>query len=295
MKEKDPYEVLGLSRDTPFNEVRARYFRLARKHHPDKLGHVTEEERRRHEEIFKEITAAYDAIESGNDGTGAAGGGEGNRDWRTVWSRVETLFQKPEVWDCMRKVLQGTLEDVATKTAERKRKERLVHTMYLNVSLEELHQGKQKKLELILHEVKTPVYVKVSCRDYPCAKVLQVINGDTHTINIHMTLQNHQTYRFDDLLGKWDLYATTTVSWTDFIQGRKLVLPSLEATKLPLEVSIPPFPRMDVPIVIAGKGVANRGDLYIHLDWQLPTPECWDQLDDSDKNNFLRTLNALTA
>jgi DnaJ-class molecular chaperone len=288
MVHRDPYDVLGLSPSASFAEVRAQYFRLARKHHPDKLGHVSDAERKEHEAIFKEITSAYDAIESGRS---VSGGFDEGKDWRSVWSRVEGLFQKPEVWDCMKRVLQGTLEDMANQ----KRHERLVHTMHLSITLEELHQNKSKKLQLLLNGINTPVYVRVPCSEYPCAKVLKEIQGETHTINIHMALKEHTVYRFDDLLGTWDISTVVSISWSEYLQGKAITLPSLGPNDTPRDVTIPPMPRMDVPVVLAGAGVAGKGDLYVHLQWRLPTPECWELLGEDDKNNFIRVSNALCA
>ncbi len=57
---KDPYEILGLSRNASKEEVKARYRELVKKYHPDKhqgnpLADLAEER-------FKEIQEAYDAI-----------------------------------------------------------------------------------------------------------------------------------------------------------------------------------------------------------------------------------------
>lgn len=57
---KDPYEVLGLSKDATIEQVKAKYRELVKKYHPDKhqgnpLADLAEER-------FKEIQEAYDAI-----------------------------------------------------------------------------------------------------------------------------------------------------------------------------------------------------------------------------------------
>ncbi len=57
---KDPYEVLGLSKNASIEEVKARYKELVKKYHPDKhqgnpLADLAEER-------FKEIQEAYNAI-----------------------------------------------------------------------------------------------------------------------------------------------------------------------------------------------------------------------------------------
>lgn len=57
MPERDPYIVLGVSRDAPLVQVRAAYRKLARKIHPDKNGGSREST-----EAFKELQKAYDSL-----------------------------------------------------------------------------------------------------------------------------------------------------------------------------------------------------------------------------------------
>jgi len=58
----DPYAVLGVTRDANDREIKNAYRRLMSQHHPDKLGDVPAELKRRAEERAREINAAYDRI-----------------------------------------------------------------------------------------------------------------------------------------------------------------------------------------------------------------------------------------
>ncbi|MDP3244884.1 MAG: J domain-containing protein, partial [bacterium] len=51
---RDPYEVLGIARGAPFEEVRAAYRCASKKHHPDLAGGSTE--------AMVEINVAYESI-----------------------------------------------------------------------------------------------------------------------------------------------------------------------------------------------------------------------------------------
>ena len=58
---KDPYQVLGVSRDATDEQISKAYKKLAKKYHPDlNPGNAQAEEK------MREINAAYDAIRSGN-------------------------------------------------------------------------------------------------------------------------------------------------------------------------------------------------------------------------------------
>ncbi|HEY0181119.1 MAG TPA: co-chaperone DjlA [Dokdonella sp.] len=60
----DPYAVLGLSRSAADREIKQAYRRLMSQHHPDKLGDVPDELKRRAEERAREINAAYERIKA---------------------------------------------------------------------------------------------------------------------------------------------------------------------------------------------------------------------------------------
>jgi len=60
--EADPYDVLGLARSAPDDEVRKAWRALAKKHHPDRVAHLGEDVRRHSEERFKAIQAAWERI-----------------------------------------------------------------------------------------------------------------------------------------------------------------------------------------------------------------------------------------
>lgn len=62
--EVDPYAVLGIAREANDREIKQAYRRLMSQHHPDKLGDVPEELKRRAEARAREINAAYERIKS---------------------------------------------------------------------------------------------------------------------------------------------------------------------------------------------------------------------------------------
>lgn len=59
----DSYAVLGLTPGASEREIKIAYRRLISQHHPDKLGDVPDELKRRAEERAREINAAYEKIQ----------------------------------------------------------------------------------------------------------------------------------------------------------------------------------------------------------------------------------------
>ena len=60
----DPYAVLGIDRSAQDRDIKRAYRKLMSQHHPDKLGDVPDELKRRAEDRAREINAAYERIKS---------------------------------------------------------------------------------------------------------------------------------------------------------------------------------------------------------------------------------------
>ena len=77
---KDPYQVLGVSRDASDDEVKKAYRDLAKKYHPDlNPNDPTATEK------MNEINAAYDAIKNGTAQSGGSGGYSNSYDSYNSW------------------------------------------------------------------------------------------------------------------------------------------------------------------------------------------------------------------
>lgn len=60
----DPYTILGVARDADARTVKRVYRKLISEHHPDRLGDLPEDLRRRAEERASEINTAYERIKT---------------------------------------------------------------------------------------------------------------------------------------------------------------------------------------------------------------------------------------
>ncbi|MFH1355053.1 MAG: DnaJ domain-containing protein, partial [Candidatus Omnitrophota bacterium] len=60
---RDYYEILGVKKDTPIDEIKKAYRQMALRHHPDR---VPDEQKKEAEEKFKEISEAYAVLSDSN-------------------------------------------------------------------------------------------------------------------------------------------------------------------------------------------------------------------------------------
>lgn len=76
---RDPYQVLGVSRDASEDEIKKAYRKLSRIYHPD--ANINNPNKAQAEEKFKQVQQAYDQImkekQQGTGGYGGYGGGNG--------------------------------------------------------------------------------------------------------------------------------------------------------------------------------------------------------------------------
>ncbi len=94
---RDPYEVLGVTRDASASEIKKAYYRLAKANHPDHNPGDKEAEER-----FKEASGAYQILSDpdqrarfdrfGFEGVGGRGGGPGFQNVEDIFSAFGDIF-----------------------------------------------------------------------------------------------------------------------------------------------------------------------------------------------------------
>lgn len=63
--QKDPYEVLGVSRGATPEEIKSAYRKQAQRYHPDRVSHLGEELQQLAQQKFLEIQKAYEILSNG--------------------------------------------------------------------------------------------------------------------------------------------------------------------------------------------------------------------------------------
>lgn len=316
MNGNNPYEIMGISRNSTVAQVKARYFELARKHHPDKLSPSTsEEDKKKHEEIFKNITNAYTRINKekefeekfgkcSQDAFCNMSDDKSNEDWRSVWSGLESLFNDPNSWQRMKDIVTDTIKDtlfeatmysINKSTHTWKESSSKKHFINVEVTMEEVHLKKQKKLRLFLKGIDEPIFITLDIGTYPETTITYTIQNKTVIINFTMELLTHKQFRFDDMFDAWDLWLIEPIklTWADYLCGKNISINYIDGNTV--DIYIEPFKLLN-PYCIVDKGLCGLGNLYISVELQPPKElhkNKWQTLNSKFKNCFLRELEEL--
>lgn len=259
---ENPYKVLGIPIDAEFNEVRARYFYLARKHHPDKLGNVSEQERKRNEEYFKSITVAYHEIDKSRNNNI-----KDDINLNNIWKEVENFFNKPETWECMKDILKKVSKLEKVKKVPRK------HQIKVDLSLEDVYNAKERKLRLFLSGIEKPVYLTIKADTVLTQNVLYFNNylvEDNVYIDLvlELVMKKHKNYRVFRLMDKWDIFYDVSINWYEYITGKSIIILYLDGKEI--EVTIPEYYNIELPIILENKGLGGKGDLFVIVKIEMP-------------------------
>ena len=269
----DPYHILGLSYPSTKEEIRSRYLELAKKHHPDKLTHLSDDERKIHEETFKKITVAYELLNKQEFHNTSQG------EWKGMWSYMENFMNDPSMLRNMSDLLKNVV-DIAREYKKQKGSE---HHIKVEVTLEEIHLRKEKKLRLFLKNIQEPIFITVDCGCYPSFLYTHITPKDqTLFIHLEFILKNHDTFMID-LFEPYDLVTEVSITLYDYFTGGQKTLSYLDGSLI--HYTFPPYSLN--PILIEKKGLYEKGILRILLKICVPTEEEISKVD-------LKTLEKIT-
>lgn len=258
----NPYEVLGLKRGATLEEIRQRYKHLAKLNHPDRLHNVGAEEKQQKEEYFKRVTVAYHlaveaaAADSDSESAGASAGAD-------AWG-----------WSDMRDVLMNTFVDVATKYMQRKE-----HHLHVPVELQDVFLKRQKKLQIFLKGIDTPVMLTVACHKKQVITDVLLEDGEIHKVHLHLRVKDHPLYA---MTNEGDVVANINLSWREYIQGKTIEAPFLDGSAVCMIV--PPFPVIDEPLL------HPSGRFQMRFRIVCPCQEWWAHIDAADQEKIINLL-----
>jgi DnaJ-class molecular chaperone len=304
---KDPYAVLGISPGATREEIKQAYHRLAKLHHPDRWSGkaISPEELHHHQETFKNITVAYHLLMDAEPSSAAS------PSWDDLWKRMEDVLKRRHVLEPLSHFLKMTFHQLR-RPKESPTVSSHEHSFTIPVTLEDIHQGKRKKVRLLLKNDPEPIYLSVMCDRYPSYETSVIRpDGTTHTLTLVLYPKIHPTYTVDyvaadeepvDDTSGFNLYRAIPMSLMDFFQGKHIEWLHLDGHSE--HHWIPPFLGGETDGIDIGysnlwkklpqKGLMGKGDLYLTLEWRFPSESQWIALTPAEKDAFILILKHLT-
>lgn len=315
---QDPYVVLGVPYGATRDEIKQQYRALAKRHHPDRWAgkNISPEELHAHQERFKQITVAYHLLMERDTDC------PGNEPWEHLWRRMEEVLNKQTVMEHLSSFLKRTFQTVPSRSGgggggggdycpPMPNQE---HCFTIPVSFEDIHQSRRKKVRLVLKTHTEPVYITVMCEKYPRYETMVMHQGEMRRFMLVLHPKIHPVYTLDyteddtervDETDGFNLFRAIPMRLLDYFTGKTVDWVHLDGTTI--QVSIPPFldrPSSQGSLDLgfsnlwekrAGKGLLGRGDLYITLDWELPTGTEWaTSLSEAEQAALILILEKLT-
>jgi|APGre2960657404_1045060.scaffolds.fasta_scaffold01816_7 hypothetical protein len=302
------YVILGVAPDAPMETIRAAYIQAARTHHPDKLGHLSPEDRAKHEGIFKTITDAYSRIVDERaaraDSARASFSNlwrapSTQEEWEVVWEGVERMFSRVEVMESVKDLLSKAAElarwrKAATECSERKPH---IHHATLVVSPADVQFGRQRRVRVLLSDERE-IFVNVDCGVFPEPFTQEKERDERICVCVKLVLDSTETAEMEP--GIWDLYRTIDVPLCEWFTGSRYALEPLASQGLgqgadgehtcvvepcrdplrPLQLNVPEFWKFGLVIV------------SINIKW--PLLSSWERVNPESRKNILDGLRTLT-
>lgn len=280
MTQKDPYEILGVSRTASADEIKRKYRRLAKRYHPDRNPGDKSAEA-----SFKEIQAAYEVLGDADrraqfDQFGAGGptpnfgawGGGGQNPFQGVnvdfggdlSSIFEQFFQRPSACPRSRRAPRRA----KAKGADVELELRLGFMEAVNGSSREImvpsDAGKSGRQRI---EVRIPVGVSDGQRIRARGKG-RAGPGGAGDLLIRCRIDPHPYFRREGN----DVFLDVPLTITEAALGAKVEIPTLDGVSV---VTVPPGTTGGARLRLRGKGVAPArgapGDLYAIM--RIATPK----------------------
>ena len=283
MKYKDYYEVLGVERSAPGDEIKKAYRKLARKYHPDVSKEPGAEEK------FKEVAEAYEALKdpekrAAYDQLGRHASGEDFRpppDWAQSFGDGQFSFDDIDLADLFaglggrgagkrgggdRAMTGGDYEAGVRLTFDQ-----AFHGTELELDLTAVEYDEQGRPRRVPHRIKVRIPRGVTDGQklrVPGKGGKGIRGGRDGDLYLDIEVQAHPLYRVDGQ----DVIVELPVAPWEAVLGSSVELPT-PAGRVTLKV--PPGTRAGQKLRLAGRGLpaqnGSAGHLYAIVQIAVPT------------------------
>jgi curved DNA-binding protein len=261
---RDPYETLGVNKNTSPEDIKKSFKKLAKKYHPDMSGGDDSK--------FKEINEAYDILKDPQKKQQYDLGGF---DPSSPFNQAGFSFSTTGFDDIIKDFFQsGPSRTTSFHRQQMRNKDVKIR---IRCTLEDIYFQTQKSLTVQLPNGQTKVVnvtIPVDANNNTIIR-FKGLGDNTHgnlppgNLMVHVKIDEHDTYRRDD----FDLHMDHKISVFDVICGTQLSLSHISKNKI--KTTIPELSQPTQTIRFKERGMpkpdGNYGDLYVHLKPYTPT------------------------
>jgi len=287
----NPYDILGVPRNSSKEIVKKKYRKIALSCHPDKLTHIKDDiEKDMKVKTFKDASLAYNRIINEDIDSRIIDDFDFSpENWYDIW---QSFFEYEHNGEFFKDIAYTFVDIIKPKSYYNPMKtEKHVHEISLQASFSEILNNTKRKLRLILVDIEDPIFVEVKCgQKFPKILEYNDENNKDHEIIIHLQYESFENYEYienDDTT--IDLITSVNIDIIDYIQG--CVKSILFVTNDIIEVYIPPFTEKYVKL--EGKGIKG-GSFYVNISINNISEHQWDKLDNDDKSQMIRITRFLS-
>lgn len=291
------HSILGVHSNASIDEIKRAYKDIALTCHPDKLTHVLDEDAKvQRIERFKEASMAYNALI--NKPEEEAIDWDDVSSWKEVWNNLFSNSTETK------EIIRDTFVDIASTFIKNKIYPKsyynvssnavapMRHEVSVDVTYREVFLNLKKKLRLVLLDIDEPIFVDISCTNFPQAVIEHTDTDDNeHEVVINMSIKHQDN--FDHVIyksGRIDIITTVDVSLLDYVLGYKRQIRHIDDGFI--DIDIPPF-QEDIHEV-QGKGIKG-GSLIINTSVKKFNSKEWNRLCNEDKATMVRILNTMCS
>lgn len=297
---KNPYKILGITKNNSIEEIKKIYKKIALECHPDKTLNESEHIRDIMNSRFKEATEAYKIIiDNPNiDYTNIDDNyyydnfnyeSYNYNDWIDIFSDfINTNNDAKNYISNIAEIFRDN-NIIKNKKFYKFANIPLIHKVTLNVTYKELINNTKKKLQLLLKDISEPIYIKIYSLDsYPLINKIYIDDdGITHEIEIKIKIIKNEffTHKFVD--NKINIYYKLKYNLYDYLNGYTTRFKYINDDYI--DINIPKLTSKKYEI--KDKGI-NGGSLIIKIKFRNTNInfDYWNKLEDIEKNVFNKIL-----
>ena len=297
---KNPYKILGITKNNSIEEIKKIYKKIALECHPDKTLNEPEHIRDIMNSRFKEATEAYKIIIDNPyiDYTNIDDNyyydnfnyeSYNYNDWIDIFSDFINTNNDAKNYISN---IAGILRDnniIKNKKFYKFANIPLIHKVTLNVTYKELINNTKKKIQLLLKDISEPIYITIYAFDsYPVINKLYIDDDDvTHEIEIKIKIMKDEffTHKFVD--NTINIYYKLKYNLYDYLNGYTTRIKYINDKYI--DINIPKLTSKKYEI--KDKGI-NGGSLIIKIKFRNTNVnfDYWNKLEDIEKNVFNKIL-----